>query len=87
VWAEGRVPGHGPFNAISLGAQVEVSGLIVDEGDVLVADGDGVTKVSLEILDKIIDMCEEVRRDEARTQKFFSVKDKTRYKTWVSKDA
>ena len=86
VWAEGRVPGHGPFNAISLGAQVEVSGLIVDEGDVLVADGDGVTKVSLEILDKIIDMCEEVRRDEARTQKFFSVKDKTRYKTWVSKD-
>ena len=44
------------------------------------------SKVSLEILDKIIDMCEEVRRDEARTQKFFSVKDKTRYKTWVSKD-
>ena len=86
VWAEGRVPGHGPFNAVSLGEQVNVAGLNVNEEDVLVADADGVTKIENEILKDIIKVCEEVRKDEARTQKFFSVKDKTRYKTWTAQD-
>ena len=86
VWAEGRVPGHGPFNAVSLGDQVNVAGLNVNEEDVLVADADGVTKIEKEILNDIIKVCEEVRKDEARTQKFFSVKDKTRYKSWTAQD-
>lgn len=86
VWAEGRVPGHGPFNVISLGEKVHVSGLKTEEGDVLVADGDGLTKVPQNILGDIIKVCEEVRKDEAKTQKFFSVKDKTRYSSWISKD-
>ena len=86
VWAEGRVPGHGPFNAVSLGEQVNVAGLNVNEEDVLVADADGVTKIENEILNDIIKVCEEVRKDEARTQKFFSVKDKTRYKSWTTQD-
>ena len=86
VWAEGRVPGHGPFNAISLGEQVNIDGLNVNEEDVLVADADGITKIENEILKDIIKACEEVRKDEARTQKFFSVKDKTRYKTWTAQD-
>ena len=86
VWAEGRVPGHGPFNAISLGENVEVSGLNVSEGDILVADADGITRVQEDILGDIIKVCEEVRKDEAQTQKFFSVKDKTRYASWISKD-
>ena len=86
VWAEGRVPGHGPFNAISLGDQVNVAGLNVNEEDVLVADADGITKIENEILKDIIKVCEEVRKDEARTQKFFSVKDKTRYKSWTAQD-
>ena len=86
VWAEGRVPGHGPFNAVGLGEQVEVSGLKINEGDILVADGDGITRVTSDILDQIIDTCEEVRKDESQTQKFFSVKDKSRYKSWISKD-
>ena len=86
VWAEGRVPGHGPFNAVSLGEQVNVAGLNVNEEDVLVADADGVTKIENEILNDIIKVCEEVRKDEARTQKFFSVKDKTRYKSWTAQD-
>ena len=84
VWAEGRVPGHGPFNAVSLGEQVNVSGLNINEEDVLVADADGITKIENEILNDIIKVCEEVRKDEARTQKFFSVKDKTRYKSWTT---
>ena len=42
--------------------------------------------VEKEILKDIIKVCEEVRKDEARTQKFFSVKDKTRYKTWTAQD-
>ena len=84
VWAEGRVPGHGPFNAISLGEQVNVSGLNISEEDILVADADGITKIENEILKDIIKVCEEVRKDEARTQKFFSVKDKTRYKSWTT---
>ena len=86
VWAEGRVPGHGPFNAVSLGEKVSVAGLNVNEEDVLVADSDGVTKIEKEILKDIIKVCEEVRKDEGRTQKFFSVKDKTRYKTWTAQD-
>jgi len=86
VWAEGRVPGHGPFNVISLGEKVEVSGLNVSEGDVLVADADGITRVPEEILGDIIKVCEEVRKDEAQIQKFFSVKDKSRYASWISKD-
>ncbi len=86
VWAEGRVPGHGPFNAISLGENVEVSGLNVSEGDILVADADGITRVQEDILGDIIKVCEEVRKDESQTQKFFSVKDKTRYASWISKD-
>ena len=52
----------------------------------MVADADGVTKIENEILKDIIKVCEEVRKDEARTQKFFSVKDKTRYKTWTAQD-
>ena len=86
VWAEGRVPGHGPFNAVSLGEQVNIDGLNVNEEDVLVADADGITKIENEILKDIIKACEEVRKDEARTQKFFSVKDKTRYKTLTAQD-
>ena len=86
VWAEGRVPGHGPFNAVSLVEQVNIDGLNVNEEDVLVADADGITKIENEILKDIIKACEEVRKDEARTQKFFSVKDKTRYKTWTAQD-
>ena len=86
VWATGRVPGHGPFNAISLGENVEVSGLNVSEGDILVADADGITRVQEDILGDIIKVCEEDRKDEAQTQKFFSVKDKTRYASWISKD-
>ena len=86
IWAKGRVPGHGPFNAVELGGEVDVSGLSVSEGDVLVADADGITKVPLNVLDKIVDVCEEVKKDEAKIQKFFSVKDKSRYKTWTSAD-
>ena len=78
------MPGHGPFNAVSLGEQVNVSGLNINEEDVLVADADGITKIENEILNDIIKVCEEVRKDEARTQKFFSVKDKTRYKSWTT---
>ena len=44
------------------------------------------TKIENEILKDIIKVCEEVRKDEARTQKFFSVKDKTRYKSWTAQD-
>ena len=71
-------------NAVSLGEQVNVSGLNINEEDVLVADADGITKIENEILNDIIKVCEEVRKDEARTQKFFSVKDKTRYKSWTT---
>ena len=42
-----------PFNA-SLGEQVNVSGLNINEEDVLVADADGITKIENEILNDII---------------------------------
>ena len=57
----GRVPGHG-LNAVSLGEQVNVSGLNINEEDVLVADADGITKIENEILNDIIKVCEEVEK-------------------------
>ena len=45
TWATGRVPGHGPFSMIEHGIDVDIAGLAISPGDILVCDGDGVTRV------------------------------------------
>ncbi len=46
MWSTGVVPGHGVFNMVRLGSSVTVAGLRIAPGDLLVADGDGCTKIS-----------------------------------------
>jgi regulator of RNase E activity RraA len=42
VWGTGRVPGHGPFNLIETQTGVEVAGLKINSGDLLIGDTDGI---------------------------------------------
>ena len=48
IWGSGVVPGHGVFNLISVNRSISVGGLRINPGDVLVADGDGATKIPRE---------------------------------------
>ena len=45
LWATGRVPGHAYFAMIDHSVPVGVAGLRILPGDILVCDGDGVTRV------------------------------------------
>ena len=71
LWATGRVPGHGPFNMIEQGQDLVISGLLIRTGDVLVCDGDGITRIEPRLLNDVIRACQEVRAKEAKTHKYF----------------
>ncbi|MFM1547841.1 MAG: RraA family protein [Lentisphaeria bacterium] len=66
MWARARVPGHGPFSLIEHSIKLEVCGLRISPGDVLVCDDDGITRVAPEIVDDVIDACAVVRDKESR---------------------
>ncbi len=72
LWATGRVPGHGPFNMIDHGIPVEVAGLRIIPGDILVCDGDGVTRVPVDQAEDILKQSHEVREREGKTFAYFS---------------
>ena len=72
LWATGKVPGHGPFNLIEHGIPIKVADMIVYPGDILVCDGDGVTRVPPAIADDVLVKCAEVREKEGKSHKFFS---------------
>ena len=88
VWAKGRVPGHGPFNLVSLRQTLEICGLTISQGDLLVCDQDGITNIPVNYAEEISLACEHVRKDESKTQKFFSSKDfdLEKYESWKKKD-
>ncbi|MDP7612530.1 MAG: hypothetical protein QF908_00930 [Dehalococcoidia bacterium] len=75
LWATGRVPGHGPFNMIEQGQDLVISGLLIRTGDVLVCDGDGITRIEPRLLNDVIRACQEVRAKEAKIHKYFSSPD------------
>ncbi len=85
IWAKGRVPGHGPFNLVSLGKTLEVSGLKISHGDLLVCDQDGITNIPLNYAEEISRVCEDVRKDESNSKDVFSSKDFD-YESWRNKD-
>ena len=64
VWGTGRVPGHGPFNLVETQVQVEVAKLIINPGDLLIGDEDGLTRIPLEIAEETLNKCKEVREKE-----------------------
>ncbi|MBM3944015.1 MAG: RraA family protein [SAR202 cluster bacterium] len=69
MWSHGLVPGHGVFNLVRINGPVVVSELLVQPGDLLVADQDGVTKVP-EGYDvaEILEHCRKIRAYEQGLQ-------------------
>ncbi len=85
LWATGRVPGHGPFNLIDHAIPVDVAGLRILPGDILVCDGDGVTRLSTDVAEDVLKQCAEVREREGKgfayfTKPNFTLKDWEDYK-------
>ena len=64
VWGTGRVPGHGPFNLVETQVPVEVAKLIINPGDLLIGDEDGLTSIPLDIAEETLIKCKEVREKE-----------------------
>ena len=75
IWATGQAPGHGPFNLIQQDVIVSVAGLRILPGDILVCDGDGVTRVPVEIAADVAKACADVRAKESVIHKYFSAPD------------
>ena len=77
LWATGRVPGHARFSFIDHGIPVDVAGLRIWPGDILVCDGDGVTRISVDVAADVLKQCAEVRERESKTFAYFSKPDFT----------
>lgn len=75
LWATGQVPGHGPFNMMEHGIPVEVAGLTITPGDILVCDSDGVTRVPVYIAAEVAKTCADVREKEGQLQRYFTAAD------------
>ena len=75
LWATGLVPGHGPFSMIEHGVTVEVAGLTISPGDILVCDGDGVTRVPVDIAADVAKACADVREKEGKLHRYFTSPD------------
>ncbi len=77
LWATGRVPGHARFSFINHGIPVDVAGLRILPGDILVCDGDGVTRIQVDVAADVLKQCAEVRERESKTFAYFSKPDFT----------
>lgn len=75
LWATGTVPGHGPFTLLSYGEPVEAADLMISNGDILVCDEDGVTRVPVDIAEKVAAACTEVREKEDALRATFTAAD------------
>lgn len=75
MWATGQVPGHGPFHLVEHGVTVEVAGLVIEPGDILVCDGDGVTRVAPPMAADVVKACEKVREKESAMHRYFTAPD------------
>ena len=69
--AWGAVPGHGPFLLQSVNKPVSVGGMVIQPGELIFADADGVTRVPVEHAETIIAVAGEIRRWEAEVFEFF----------------
>jgi regulator of RNase E activity RraA len=75
LWATGRVPGHGPFTLLTIGEPVTVAGLQICNGDILICDQDGVTRLSPEIAPDVVKACQQVRAKEDAVKAVFLAPD------------
>ena len=72
LWATGRVPGHAYFAMIDHSVPVDIAGLRILPGDILVCDGDGVTRVPVDVAEDVLRLCVEVREREGKGFAYFS---------------
>ena len=84
LWAHSRVPGHGDYSWLSIGEPVVVAGLRIEQGDILVCDADGVTRVSDDLASRVLEKCAEVSEKEAVTFSYMSDPDFNleKYEAW-----
>ena len=75
LWATGTAPGHGPFDLLSYGDPVEVAELKIANGDIIVCDQDGATRVPAEIAARVVMACAEVQAKESAYRAVFTAKD------------
>ncbi|MDA1189396.1 MAG: RraA family protein [Chloroflexi bacterium] len=69
MWSHGLVPGHGVFNLVRINGPVTVSELLVQSGDLLIADQDGVTKIPEGYdIAAILEHCHSIRKYEQGLQ-------------------
>ena len=65
----------GVRDMIEQGQDLMVNGLLIRTGDILVCDGDGITRIEPRLLNDVIRACQEVRKKEAKLHKYFSSPD------------
>ena len=85
MWSTGVVPGHGVFNVTRIGVSVTVAGLRIMPGELLVADGDGCTKVpaGMDAAD-VLQAAREIRAFESTVRELAASPDFTlqQYREW-----
>ena len=73
AWGQGLVPGHGVFNLIREGEPVVVGELLINPGDLLACDRDGITKIPREMDPSIVlEKAREIREKEQDYVKVFN---------------
>jgi regulator of RNase E activity RraA len=77
VFAAGFVVAHGTFNIEEVDIPIEISGTIVNPGDLIHGDASGVTTIPPEIADKLYVECLKVRERETALRDFATSRDFT----------
>jgi regulator of RNase E activity RraA len=65
-FARGAVVSHASFHIVRVGVPIQVHGLAIQPGDLLHGDENGLLKIPLAALDKLLDAVEEVRTKERK---------------------
>jgi regulator of RNase E activity RraA len=76
-FAAGVVPSHGNHRLISVNQPVTMDGVRIEPGDLLHGDINGVTKIPLEIADRVAQAAQAVRDREADLLKYIKSPDFT----------
>ena len=65
-FASGLVPSHGNPRLIAVNVPVVIDGVLIEPGDLLHGDINGVTIIPLSIVDQVVEAARSVREDEAK---------------------
>lgn len=87
IWGIGMVSGHGPFNVRAIARPLVVGQMLIQTGDLILADGDGVVKIPLDIVEDTLKMANEIRSKERSFFDMVASPDFTYddYKAWFLK--